>query len=1212
MAVKIKPPPVVQQVYASARLVSPPLRRKVEYYSSWLEEEAHRMASIAYAQEAMEYRHHASTRVKAKGKEIVVFAPFRPEFSAFQTWSRSQLIILGILLLIGVIGILTLGIRHVLTIILALITLMYLCNLAWNMLMSIRSFHHLPEECIDPAIIQTMRNVHWPSYTILCPLYREAQVVPQFIQAMRALDYPVEQLQILLLTEQSDHETRQALRALDLPAHMQIVTVPEGYPRTKPRACNYGLLQATGQYIVIYDAEDIPDPLQLKKALLTFANHGENLGCVQAKLNFYNADQNILTRWFTSEYSLWFDLVLPGLQSVGCALPLGGTSNHFRTSTLRKLGGWDAFNVTEDCDLGLRMARARLQTVVLDSTTYEEANSQPVNWLRQRSRWIKGYMQTYLVHMRHLSSYCERGRWREFFSLQILLGSGTSVLFLNPLMWALLAMYMLFTPQLVTTYHHLFPTPIMLVGTLCLVFGNFYYMYLYLLGCIKRRQYRLVPWTLLIPCYWMMISMAGFLALFELLVKPHYWQKTLHGLHFQRHDGLQFQKRIGLHFQSRVGGPLVGLWGTGEAGQPEAHKGSSYAGIVKRGDPIGVHFSLLSGCLGGVGTDLSCPATQPRNRQEMADTINRSLRHPNLVGFSLKFTCMGGDPTVAYTTSDAAQMAMERVSGPKIRNMGLLATVLTACIASISACVYFMHRHQVLLYADAYSHMRLARSVFDSITPGMAQLGGVWLPLPHVLMLPLIWNSYLWHSGLAGSIVSMACYVATAAYLYLSVQQLTHSGGVSFLCSLLFLFNPNILYLQATPLSELVWIWTMTMTTYYFLLWARRDSPKDLILAAAGSFLATLARYEGWAVFCWLLLMVVGIGLLRRHRREQIQSNVLLFGSLGGFGIVLWLLWNQVIFGDYLYFQHGMLSPQVFLVRVFQSQGLFYTYHNIQIAFLTYAIDAMQTCGPTILIAAACAVLLFLLRQRISPEFLAVTALLVPFFLYVYTLYTGQAIIWVPGAVPRSQLIQIFNVRYGATMVVPAAIFLSVLMHTSYDWLHGHLRTITKVLVGLVILGQVLLVASGSNLALEDGQRGASCIGPHPVNVYLARHYSGGRILLDLMTDDSSITETGLDFRTIVYDGSGPLWKRALHQPDSVVDWIIIDKSRAAINRVVQALKPESAAFLAHFTPAIEEPGGLTLYHRNGAVSRSISTLPYHTFNQNTSCHDGGMSYAHS
>jgi len=332
-----------------------------------------------------------------------------------------------------------------------------------------------------------------------------------------------------LLTEEDDVETCQALQELHLPSHFSIITVPPGKPRTKPRACNFGLLQATGDYVVIYDVEDVPDPLQLKKAVLTFANHRPDLACVQAKLNYYNAAQNLLTRWFTVEYSLWFDLILPGMQHMGLPLPLGGTSNHFRTEQLRTLSAWDAFNVTEDCDLGLRMARAGLKTAMLDSTTYEEANSRLKNWLRQRSRWIKGYIQTYLVHMRLPLYYLRQKHLREFLSLQLIIGGKTVALFVNPFMWLLLAIYILFRP--VDLYHTLFPGPILYMGTLCLIFGNFFYAYSHLVGCLKRGQYGLIKWALLTPVYWLMMSTAAFIAFFQLITKPHYWEKTQHGLH---------------------------------------------------------------------------------------------------------------------------------------------------------------------------------------------------------------------------------------------------------------------------------------------------------------------------------------------------------------------------------------------------------------------------------------------------------------------------------------------------------------------------------------------------------------------------------------------------------------------------------------------------------------------------------------------------------
>lgn len=509
---------------------TPTISEQVKSYARWLTADARRNVLRNHQEEISKYIDEASTPVKISGREVSIFAPFSRKYSAQQTITRGQVCVLG---LVGIAGVLGLYFYHMEMVVLtiAAFTVLYFVDLIMNFLLSVRTLKTSAEERIEDTLVNALAGADWPMYTILCPLYREAEVVPQFVKAMSALDYPTEKLQILFLTEKDDNSTRQAIQALHLPPHFTIITVPPGEPRTKPRACNFGLLQARGNYVVIYDAEDIPDPLQLKKAVLAFANQGPETACVQAKLNFYNAEQNLLTRWFTAEYSLWFDLTLPGLQKLGVPLPLGGTSNHFRTHLLRSLGAWDAFNVTEDCDLGLRMAFFGLKTAMLDSTTYEEANSRVKNWIRQRSRWIKGYLQTYLVYMRQPQEYLRKGRLREFFSLQLFVGGKTAVLFVNPIMWALAVIYILFRP--IDVYHTLFPTPVLYMGTLCLIFGNFFYTYTHLIGCMKRGQFHLVKWTLLIPIYWAMASVAAFMALQQLIFKPHYWEKTQHGLHLR-------------------------------------------------------------------------------------------------------------------------------------------------------------------------------------------------------------------------------------------------------------------------------------------------------------------------------------------------------------------------------------------------------------------------------------------------------------------------------------------------------------------------------------------------------------------------------------------------------------------------------------------------------------------------------------------------------
>ena len=508
----------------------PIIAKKVQYYAEWLAKDAARNCLANSAKKIAEYEYIAIQPTFVKGQEVVTFAPFQQKLSALQTTTPKQTPILWMIFAIYVLGLVLYGVKG-LEVILALTNGFYLIDLLIYFLVFVHILDQSSEEQVEDAVIHMLAQADWPIYTILCPLYREAAVVPQFVKAMKALDYPVEKLQILFLTEEDDTLTRQAINALRLPSHFKIITVPDGQPRTKPRACNYGLLEARGSYVVIFDAEDIPDPLQLKKAVLAFANAGPKTACVQAKLNFYNAEQNMLTRWFTAEYSTWFDMTLPGLQMLNVPLPLGGTSNHFRTDVLRAVGAWDPFNVTEDCDLGLRLGRHGMKTVVLDSTTLEEANSQYKNWMRQRSRWIKGYMQTYLVYMRNPFEYFRKGQIREFLSLQFIIGGKTAILLINPLMWMLLLVYILFHTFVSGAYHTLYPMPVLYMGTLCLIFGNILYIYTHLIGCMKRGHYRLAKSTLLIPIYWAMASGAAYVALYQLVFKPHYWEKTVHGLH---------------------------------------------------------------------------------------------------------------------------------------------------------------------------------------------------------------------------------------------------------------------------------------------------------------------------------------------------------------------------------------------------------------------------------------------------------------------------------------------------------------------------------------------------------------------------------------------------------------------------------------------------------------------------------------------------------
>jgi len=379
--------------------------------------------------------------------------------------------------------------------------------------------------------IAELRDEDLPVYTILVPLYRETAVLPRLVEALNGLEYPKEKLEVLLLLEQDDRTTILAARKMKMPRFIRRVIVPDAHPKTKPKACNLGLALARGEYLVIYDAEDRPEPDQLKKAVLGFRNVPEEVVCLQAKLNFYNQRQNLLTRWFTTDYSVWFDLVLPGLDHIEAPIPLGGTSNHFRVGKLRELLGWDPYNVTEDCDLGVRIAMSGYRTRIMDSTTWEEACSSLSYWLRQRSRWTKGYLQTYLVHLRRPLQHLRTLGFGKTLAFHLMVGGTSLCLLINPLYWFLTTAWFAFRFE---AFSHLFPFPLILWGMLCLFAGNFLFVYSTMLATYQRGYYDIVKYCLAAPIYWILASVGAWKGFLQLITRPSYWEKTRHGLDEQK------------------------------------------------------------------------------------------------------------------------------------------------------------------------------------------------------------------------------------------------------------------------------------------------------------------------------------------------------------------------------------------------------------------------------------------------------------------------------------------------------------------------------------------------------------------------------------------------------------------------------------------------------------------------------------------------------
>lgn len=380
-----------------------------------------------------------------------------------------------------------------------------------------------------PRPLRPLRDDALPRYSILVPLYREAASIGPLIASLRRLDYPRDRLDILYLLEPDDAETRAAFDALVLPPGHRVVVVPPEGPRTKPKALNVGLALASGELVTIFDAEDRPERGQLRLAAETFAAGGDQLACLQARLAIDHARDTWITRMFAIEYACLFDVLLPWLAARGLFFPLGGTSNHFRRDVLVRLGGWDPYNVTEDADLGVRLTRFDYEMGMLASTTYEEAPLHMHAWLRQRTRWLKGWTLTWLVHMRRPARFGRRRALAKMLVFQALILGSLLAILAFPLCVCFITAHLAGVLPLLgaggawATGLCAFNAAVFVLGYSATVALS--------LKAIRLRGLSIARWRLIeLPVYWLVMAAALALALVELVRRPHHWSKTRHGI----------------------------------------------------------------------------------------------------------------------------------------------------------------------------------------------------------------------------------------------------------------------------------------------------------------------------------------------------------------------------------------------------------------------------------------------------------------------------------------------------------------------------------------------------------------------------------------------------------------------------------------------------------------------------------------------------------
>ena len=505
---------------------------------------------------------------------------------------------------------------------------------------------------------------------------------------------------------------------------------------------------------------------------------------------------------------------------------------------------------------------------------------------------------------------------------------------------------------------------------------------------------------------------------------------------------------------------------------------------------------------------------------------------------------------------------------------------LISSILAIAASAFYYYKDNIVAYGDAESHLNIAKRVVDSLTPGMAQLGGIWLPLPHILLIPFVKFDFLWRSGLAGSIVSGIAFVIAAIFIYKLVFLLTERKGASYLASFVFMLNPNVLYMQATPMTELPLIAFSVLSVYYLVKYISvEERIIYLISTSLFGFCAALSRYDGWFLIAIEALVLAlfyfpysdlrkGLGELFAKRDwsrwYKLEGILILFCTISFFSIILWLGWDWLILGDPFYFTHSEFSAKS-QQQGWLAHGELPAYHNIGVSILYYVATSMANIGNLIFIVSVLGLLIYVLKNPGFKKLLISLLLLTPFLFYVITLYMGQSVIFIPSVTPTTFDWTLFNVRYGIMMVPFAAIFIGYIFY--------YFKAVGKTVILFLFMVQSLFFGFGydKTISLADGTEGLSHAKRPDAERFVKENYDGGLVLIDDFSRTVSIIRSGIPMQNIIYVGNKPYWEESFETPEKYARWIIFQKNDTIWKDIYEHQEMQDRLY-AYFQKVYESP----------------------------------------